>query len=206
MLFDRQRTARRCGFARTSHQSAHPSHGRLPRLFIVASCGWPAGHAYLPSAICKKSGLRSGGYSGGGFNVDLLLLFSVTSGADPSVAQVLDTPLSAGLSIRACFSEQDVEKRLGSCHDEYYFESRIEATGRKTHDVPDLLWTTEATRRPAGVSRMADSTLMPPLTEDQIILQRDAECSFNAVLSWDLDSESYRPESPIPNCSEFTQP
>lgn len=149
---------------------------------------------------------KAGGYSGGGFNVDHLKLYSVTAGEPRAVAPVLDIPISAELSIRACFSTDDVEKRHGFCHDEYSYDGRIQATGRKTYDVPDLLLRTTASRRPAGISRLAETKLVAPLTEEQIAGRGDAECSFSAVFSWDLDSASYRPESPIPDCSEFTQP
>jgi hypothetical protein len=114
---------------------------------------------------------------------------------------VLTLPADGHAMIRACFGEQDTARRAGACHDQYSFAGvlRLDPAGQ---GMPVLRYTTTATRFPAGASRLQDSQARAPLRKQDLRTQTDRTCSYQRVLRF--DGGRYQPDTPLPECSEFT--
>lgn len=104
--------------------------------------------------------------------------------------------------IRACFGEQDSARRAGACHDEYSFHGvlTLDPAGQ---GMPVLRYATTATRFPAGASRLQDSQARGPLRRQDLRTQTDRTCSYQRVLRF--DGGRYQPDTPLPECGEFTE-
>jgi len=146
------------------------------------------------------------GYSGGGGSGTELLLFRLNAGPAPLTApQVLVAPLRGSVLIRACFSEKDMRDRHEACHDEYTLESTLtldETTAAQP--MPRLVLDTQATTFPAGVSRETDNTR--PLRKADLVKTRDPKCSFRRSFDYDRTTGEYAPDTPLPDCSQYTVP
>ncbi|UXN75883.1 hypothetical protein N8D56_27190 (plasmid) [Devosia sp. A8/3-2] len=92
--------------------------------------------------------------------------------------EVLHVPMSSGIEIRACFDEEDVQKRISACHDQYDFTGSPELAKGAPGDMPDLLYATVATSFPGRVSRSADSTTAPALTEADPVKVENETCTY----------------------------
>jgi len=90
-------------------------------------------------------------YSGGGGQATELRLYRLDAHGDAGAAPVLAVPIRAELTIRACFSEEDMTQRAGACHDEYGFQATLAATG-EADAMPVLSYAATATAYPRGVS------------------------------------------------------
>lgn len=171
-------------------------------------------HSIWPSLILLKNGSfiagvqarSSTGYSGGGGSATELRLFETYANGKPGVQAVFDQPMESALMIRACFGEQDMKKRRGACHDEYGFSARIGLAPGMAAGLPILTYTTKAWAFPRGASRSSDSTQMPPLRRYDLVQQADAKCSFIRRYSFDPEAGIYRPDQPLPECSDYTDP
>ena len=144
-------------------------------------------------------------YSGGGGSATELRLFRVTRDGAAVGAPVLTLPVRASLLIRACFSEEDLEKRAEACHDEYGFTGQVgvEASGSGT---PPITYATQAWAFPRGVSRDADSTTRGPLQPADLVREPDKVCSFSRRFEFDDATKTYLPDRPLPDCSAYTVP
>ena len=144
-------------------------------------------------------------YSGGGGQASELRLYRVDANGDAGPAPVLTVPLRGALSIRACFSEEDMKQRAGACHDEYGFEATLTATG-EADAMPVFDYVTTATAYPRGASRSEDSLEKPPLKPADLVTVRDPKCSFSRRFTFDAAAGEYRPDRKLPDCSDYTTP
>lgn len=176
--------------------SSDESHAVWPSLFILQDGSFLAGVEVRASTS----------YSGGGGSATELRVFRVPSNGTVSAEPVLRVPLEGSLMIRACFSERDMRRRRGACHDEYKFSSRIGLAPGTAAGLPILTYATEAWAFPRGVSRSGDSTQMRALRQSDLVRQRDGTCSFARRFRFDLAGGAYRPDMPLPECSDYTVP
>ncbi|MFT8243348.1 hypothetical protein [Roseomonas sp. BN140053] len=167
-----------------------------PNLFVLGDCSFLAG-------VETRS---STGYSGGGGSATGLRLFRVAAGGTAAAVPVLEVPLAASLTIRACFGERDMRRRRGACHDEYGFSASLGLVPGSAAGEPVLRYATEAWNFPRGVSRAGDSTAMRPLQQADLVRQRDARCSITRQFRFDAAAGAFRPDRPLPDCSDYTVP
>ncbi|WP_312320586.1 hypothetical protein [Stenotrophomonas sp.] len=141
-------------------------------------------------------------YSGGGARSSELMLVRLYHENDGiQIDTVATLPMAGNALIRACFSEVDVTARADACHDEYNFAARI-GLDPAGEGMPVLQFQTRATRFPAGVSRFSDSLEKGPLTAKDLRTETDRTCSYQRRLRW--REGRYQPDTPLPDCSEFT--
>jgi len=121
---------------------------------------------------------------------------------------MLSLPWRASLSIRACFSEADNERRLGVCHDEYNFGANLTlaASDGWSGEFPPLHYQTQTTAYPQTARRGEDSSAAAPLTAADLSLWRDPECSYTRTLRFNPASERYEMDRTAPDCSAYTVP
>lgn len=143
-------------------------------------------------------------YSGGGASSTTLHLIAFLPGQPPF--EVLSVPQSANVMIRACFSERDMKKRAGACHDEYTFDATITLTGASAAGMPVLRYRSEATSFPGPVSRSKDSLAGRPLRKRDIVTVTDRECSYQRLYRFAPKARTYIPDTPVPECSDYTVP
>jgi len=148
------------------------------------------------------------GYSGGGGSAATLHLLHVVPVARETVSarEVWSAPLSAALQMRACFSERDTRNRAGACQDEYLFNATLTPSEPSVEGLPRLTYGAVATAYPADASRRTDSTTRPPLKPRDLKRVRDARCSVIRVLTYAPGKGAYVPDSPLPDCSDYTEP
>ena len=149
-------------------------------------------------------------YSGGGGHASELRLYRLTADGEAEAGEhgatpVLTVPLRGSLTIRACFSEEDMKQRAGACHDEYVFEATLTAAG-EAGDMPVFDYVTTATAYPRGASRSEDSLEKPPLKPADLVTVRDPKCSYRRRFTFDAAAGEYRPDSALPDCSDYTVP
>lgn len=143
-------------------------------------------------------------YSGGGASSTTLHLIAFLPGQPPF--EVLSVPQSANVMIRACFSERDMKKRAGACHDEYTFDATITLTGASAAGMPVLRYRSEATSFPGPVSRSKDSLAGRPLRKRDIVTVTDPQCSYQRLYRFVPKARTYIPDTPPPECSDYTVP
>lgn len=141
-------------------------------------------------------------YSGGGGMSSYRTLVRFTPGEAPQ--EILTVPMSGSLMIRACFGEEDIKQRAGACHDEYEFAAELKAEGDAF--PPRLTYASTAATFPGRVSRSEDSLAKPPLTPKDLVKAVDAECSVRRVFTFDLATNAYVPDAPLPECGDYTVP
>lgn len=143
-------------------------------------------------------------YSGGDAGASTLVLSRIRHMDDGIQIDpdVLTLPADGHAMIRACFGEQDSARRAGACHDEYSFHGvlTLDPAGQ---GMPVLRYATTATRFPAGASRLQDSQARGPLRRQDLRTQTDRTCSYQRVLRF--DGGRYQPDTPLPECGEFTE-
>ncbi|MFN3878870.1 MAG: hypothetical protein ACK4MH_10905 [Brevundimonas sp.] len=144
-------------------------------------------------------------YSGGGGQATELRLYRLDANGDAGESPVLVVRIRSSLSIRACFSEEDMKQRAGACHDEYGFDAVLTAAG-EAGDMPVFDYVTTATAYPRGASRSEDSLEKPPLKPADLVTVRDPKCSFSRRFTFDAVAGEYRPDSALPDCSDYTVP
>jgi hypothetical protein len=141
-------------------------------------------------------------YSGGGGAASHLALYSVNGGAANEVVRM---PFNASSMVRVCFDEADETQRAGACHDEYRFVTRISLDEGVAEGAPKIVLETAAGTYPGRVSRNADSLEAPALTEADLVWTRDETCSFRRIYSRGAEG-LYRPDQPLPACSDYLEP
>ena len=141
-------------------------------------------------------------YSGGGASTSELMLVRLYHENDGiQIDTVATLPMAGSALVRACFSEADVTARADACHDEYRFVAQL-GLDPAGQGMPVLQFQTRATRFPAGVSRFGDSLEKGPLTAKDLRTETDRACTYQRRLRW--QQGQYRPDTPLPDCSEFT--
>lgn len=147
------------------------------------------------------------GYSGGGASASTLTLSRIHHDDDGiQIDPVLSVAADGHSMIRACFSEQDMQRRAGACHDEYNYSMELGLELGSDPDgqgMPVLRYRSTATRFPAGVSRQSDSLAKGPLKQKDLVTETDAACSIQRVLRF-VDG-AYQADQAWPDCSDYTE-
>ncbi|WP_157098587.1 hypothetical protein [Novosphingobium rosa] len=147
-------------------------------------------------------------YSGGNADVEAQRLMLLRPGSAPRA--VLEAPYRSDISIRACFSEKDMKRRAGACHDDYALTGDLsvapDAGDLPDLLLPDLLLNVRATTFPRGVSRDADSLALPALTRRDLVTSEDKACTYRRAFHFDAAAGAYRPDAPLPACGQYTTP
>jgi hypothetical protein len=150
------------------------------------------------------------GYSGGGGASERLHLFQLTiaDGAAQLGPELVSMPLHASLMIRACFAEEDGERRRGACHDEYEYGAALtlDPADDRSGNLPALRYETQATAYPQTARRGEDSNAARPLEASDLSHWRDPECSYTRMLRFNPATERYEMDRPAPDCSSYTVP
>lgn len=144
-------------------------------------------------------------YSGGGASATTLHLIAFVPGQPPF--EVLGVPHSGSATIRACFSERHMKQRAGACHDEYSFDASLALTGESAAGgMPVLRYRSKATSFPGRVSRSKDSLAARPLRQRDLVTVTDPQCSYQRLYRFAPQARAYVPETPVPDCSNYTVP
>jgi hypothetical protein len=147
---------------------------------------------------------QSTSYSGGGASATTLQLIALDSPGD--MKTVLTVPSDGSAMIRACFSEADMAKRAGACHDEYAFDGELTLDPAVASGPPRFLFTSSAKSFPGRVSRQADSLAAAPLRKKDVKWAADPLCSYRRILSFDAATGSYSLDKPLPACDDYLAP
>lgn len=189
---------------------AGQAHASYP-LADLAGENEPASFDVWPQLIRFEGGILAGVerhsqtmYSGGGASATSLHLIAFLPDQPPLL--VLSVPLSANVMIRACFSERDMDQRGGACHDEYSFDARLTLTGRFASGLPVLRYRSKATSFPGPASRSRDSLANPPLRKRDIVTVTDPQCSYQRLYRFASQARAYVPDTPAPDCTDYTVP
>jgi hypothetical protein len=142
-------------------------------------------------------------YSGGGGGATQLELIRVP---DAGAAPVLTAPIAGSLMIRACFDERDMRARRGACHDEYSFAGDLALDPTTASGPPRFVFETRATTFPAGVSRNTDSLARGRLRRRDLVQAPDPACSYRRIMTFDPATETYAPDTALPDCGDYTVP
>ena len=143
-------------------------------------------------------------YSGGDASATELQLFEVHDAREPEA--IVRIPISGHAMIRACFSEKDLAQRAGACHDVYTFTGDLDLDGTTREGRPAFRFATLATSYPGHVSRSEDSLAAPSLRENDLGTVTDKHCSYRRTFRVDPATGHYRPDAPLPPCSDYTEP
>ena len=184
------------GAAAGAPQDDSISFSVWPSLLLLANGGFLAG-------VQIGTGTT---YSGGGGQAVTLQLFETFADGRAGTRAVFAQPIHGALMIRACFSEEDVANRLDVCHDAYGFSATLAPAPGATAGLPNLTYATRATAFPRGVSRSQDSTKMRKLREADLVERTDKTCSYRRRFRYDPEAGIYRPDTLLPECSDFTDP
>jgi len=150
----------------------------------------------------------SGGFSGGGWQASHLLLYRVRPDLPPDRqvedgSVVLELPLSASASIRACFDDRDRRRRRDACSDEYSYEATIAVDPARVGAMPVLRISTAASTYPGRRSRTEDSSQSPPLRRQDLVHWPDPVCSYVRTYRFDVAAGHYEPDRPVPSCGDY---
>lgn len=146
-------------------------------------------------------------YSGGGGQIVRLALYVLSPtpiALTPEPAYLV--PLSSALSIRACFTPEDAERRLNACNDQYEFAGDVSLDEEAANDPLALVVTTNAETYPGVRSRDHDSTEDPPLLPGDLKNAKNEQCSYRLVLHYDVQTREYTPDHTPPACEDFLDP
>jgi len=189
------------------HDPAHTPFG----LSALSSADEDSSYLVWPKLIRFDGGVLAGVetqvstmYSGGGASSTTLHLIAFLPGQPPF--EVLSIPQRANVMIRACFSERDMRKRAGACHDEYSFFASLALTGASAEGMPVLRYRSKATSFPGPVSRSKDSLAGRPLRKRDIVTVTDRQCSYERLYRLAPEARGYVPDTPPPDCSDYTEP
>lgn len=158
---------------------------------------------YLVGVIEEVRTMYSGGGGSGG-RLHLLRL-----GAAPHAIalgdEVLDVVWDSSLLIRACFSEKDMEDRLGACHDDYGFKADLTAAPNDGGELPSLTYRSFATAYPQTSRRIEDNSGQK-LKKRDLVQWTDPECSYTRTLHYNPATSRYEMDRAAPDCSSYTTP
>lgn len=139
-------------------------------------------------------------YSGGGAGVERLRLLRLTGEA--ALVTVLETPIGASSTVRACFSPADARARRQVCHDEYLFTGTLTLDPSTTAGRPHFILTAIAQTYPGRLIRSEDSRERGALRRRDLVHWRDPACSYTRRFAPDA-AGGYAPEQPLPPCSDY---
>lgn len=169
----------------------------------VSEDGTPLPSEYLVGVIEEVRAMYSGGGGSGG-RLHLLRL-----GAAPDAIgldeEVLDVVWDSSLLIRACFSEKDMEDRLGACHDDYGFKGVLTVAPHDGGELPALTYRSFATAYPQ-TSRRTEDNSGQKLKKSDLAQWSDPECSYTRTLRYNPATSRYEMDRPAPDCSSYTTP
>lgn len=181
------------------------------RMAGLASSGDNASVEPWPRIIRFEGGFLAGVqarestmYSGGGASATTLHLIAFVPGQPPF--EVLSIPHSGSATIRACFSERDMKQRADACHDEYSFDATLALAGTSAAGMPVLRYRSKATSFPGRVSRSKDSLAARPLRQRDLVTVTDPQCSYQRWYRFAPQARTYVPDTPVPDCSNYTVP
>ncbi|NIJ35604.1 hypothetical protein FHR22_000253 [Sphingopyxis panaciterrae] len=184
--------------------SGEPQGLRLwPHLVSVRGGDDGQGLEYLVGVITEQRAMYSGGGGSGGRLH--LLRFGMAPHAIALSDEVLDIEWDSSLMIRACFSEQDMEDRLGACHDEYSFTGALAAAAPGGGELPSLTYRTTATAYPQS-SRRSEDNSGTKLKKSDLTKWKDPECSYTRMLHYNPATARYEMDRAAPDCSDYTTP
>jgi len=146
----------------------------------------------------------SASFSGGGAAAARLLLYRAEANGR-GFGEVLDVPVGASATIRACFFEDDTRQRLEACHDEYGLAGTLNlAPSAGVGGRPVLLLETRARSWPGEAWRWSDNAdERPPLQPADLVWSADPVCSFRRSFAVDPATGRYVPDSPLPGCGQY---
>jgi hypothetical protein len=147
-------------------------------------------------------------YSGGGGHARRLHLYRLHVGVGTArlSPELVSVPLTGNLLIRACFGEQDSDRRRGACHDEYTYGANLTVAANDGGELPALRYQSQATAFPQTARRGEDSSAARPLRASDLSHWRDPECSYTRTLHYNPATERYEMDRPAPDCSSYTVP
>lgn len=187
--------------------SGEPQELRLwPHLIAVTggdTSGPNQGLEYLVGVIAEERAMYSGGGGSGGRLH--LMRFAMAPHAIGLGSEVLDVPWDSSLMIRACFSEQDMEDRLGACHDEYDYKASLVAAADDDGELPALIYRSVATAYPR-TSRRSEDNSAKSLKKSDLTDWQDETCSYERLLRYNPATARYEMDRPVPDCSDYTTP
>lgn len=165
--------------------------------------GTPLPPEYLVGVIEEVRTMYSGGGGSGG-RLHLLRLGTAPDaiGFDD---EVLDVVWDSSLLIRACFSEKDMEDRLGACHDDYGFKATLTAAPNDGGELPSLTYRSVATAFPQ-TSRRTEDNSGHKLKKSDLAQWSDPECSYTRTLHYNPATSRYEMDRAAPDCSSYTTP
>ncbi|AAK22851.1 hypothetical protein CC_0866 [Caulobacter vibrioides CB15] len=149
---------------------------------------------------------RSASYSGGGGGTTVLELIQVWPDRSRPPRSVLTLPLKGEIMIRACFSKQDFADRKGACQDIYTFDATLTLAPETASGPPKFQFATLAKAFPPKASRGTPTPSLKRLKKSELVPTPDLACSYRRVLAFDPKSQTYRPDSPLPDCDDYTTP
>jgi hypothetical protein len=146
-------------------------------------------------------------YSGGGGSADWLTLYRFQGSRYDSAKgdKVLGIPWNGSKLIRSCFSEKDMEDRLGACHNDYQFNATLTVDPRYTSSPPRLIYKTLATNFPGSSRPNADSGGRK-LRRADLFSATDKTCTYRRVVAFNPATRYYEFDRPGPDCSDYTVP
>lgn len=161
----------------------------------------PGARAYLVG-IVRSTPLS---YSGGFARAERLHLFQLVVAEDTATLgpELLDVRWNGEVQLRACFGEEDVQKRREACHDIYRFASSLSLMENRRGAYPDLGYSSVATAFPRTAYPTQDSSSAPPLSAEDLVERRDPECSFQRTLRYNPATRRYEMDSPAPECASY---
>ncbi|MGL3823534.1 hypothetical protein [Sphingopyxis sp. R3-92] len=163
----------------------------------------PESRQYLIGVVTTQSAMYSGG-GGSGSRLHLLRLDTSPSMIDVG-DEVLDVVWDSSLLIRACFSEKDMEDRLGACHDDYGFKATLTVAPHDGGELPALTYRSFATAYPQ-TSRRTEDNSGQKLKKSDLAQWSDPECSYTRTLRYNPATSRYEMDRPAPDCSSYTTP
>jgi hypothetical protein len=210
-VFDGTKAAERRTFAKL-HISEMANEMGAPTLTIWPSIirevipidnGQPDGESVSVGVIASTRTM----YSGGGGSADWLTLYRFQGSryGDPKGDDVLGVPWRGSKLIRACFSEKDMEDRLGACHDDYQFDASQTVDSRYKSNPPRLIYKTVATNSPGSSSLDADNSGKKLRLAD-LATATDKICTYRRVVAFNPATLHYEFDRPGPDCSDYTVP
>ena len=157
---------------------------------------------YLVGVIEEQRAMYSGGGGSGG-RLHLLRLGMAPHAT--GLREVFEVVWDSSLMIRACFSDQDMEDRLGACHDEYDFKGTLAAAPNDGGELPALTFRSFATAYPL-TSRRTEDNSGQKLKKSDLARWSDPECSYTRTLRYNPATLRYEMDRAAPDCSVYTTP
>lgn len=147
-------------------------------------------------------------YSGGQAATSRLHLYPLivghVGGIGPELASL---PWASEINIRACFDDDDIDRRKGVCHDSYTFGASLMLTDQLDgHDLPVLVYRAQATAYPQTARRWEDSSAAPPLRDEDLSHWTDFECTYQRTLRFNPGTDRYEMDRPAPDCRAYYEP